>query len=181
VDNPFGSGDHEGLMAKQIAAPVGLDLEDVRRCTELLETLVADRALLAEVPLEMRQALLIAAGRLSRPESHQEKRLVRALRRGGGSATRPRPQAAPDRHPGRPRSPVFVAPGFATPARALPVCRRAARRLRRGSTPGAATSAGEYTRLHHFYDACPRCADLNYAKRSRPSLEGRVGLVQARG
>ena len=59
-----------------------LDLEDVRRCTELLEAIAADRALLAEVPLEMRQALLIAAGQVSRPQSYQEKRLVKALRRG---------------------------------------------------------------------------------------------------
>ena len=59
-----------------------VDPEDLRRCTELLEAIAADRALLADVPLEPRQALLIAAGRVSRPQSYQEKRLVKALRRG---------------------------------------------------------------------------------------------------
>ena len=60
---------------------LAVDLDDVRRCTELLQAIVDDRALLAEVPLEMRQELLIAAGRVSRPESYKEKRLVKALRR----------------------------------------------------------------------------------------------------
>ena len=64
-----------------LAEPL-LDPEDVRRTTELLEAIGADRALLANVPLAMRQALLIAAGRVSRPQSYQEKRLVKALRRG---------------------------------------------------------------------------------------------------
>ena len=67
---------------KGLAAPPGLDLEDVRRATELLEAVIGDRGLLADVPLAMRQALLIAAGRASRPETFQEKRLVKALRRG---------------------------------------------------------------------------------------------------
>src|SRR5262245_28249831 len=58
-----------------------LDLEDVRRATDLLQKVVADRGLLAAVPLEMRQALLIAAGQASRPQSYQEKRLVKTLRR----------------------------------------------------------------------------------------------------
>jgi len=39
-----------------------LDLDDVRPCIELLQRIVADRGALASVPLEMRQALLIAAG-----------------------------------------------------------------------------------------------------------------------
>ena len=73
-----------------LAAVPGLDLEDVRRATELLEAVIGDRGLLAEVPLEMRQALLIAAGRASRPDTYQEKRLVKALRR----ARRRRDEAA---------------------------------------------------------------------------------------
>ena len=72
-----------------VAAP-GLDVADVKRCTELLEAIVADRGLLAEVPREVRQALLMAAGRASRPETYQEKRLVKALRQGQRGAWTPR-------------------------------------------------------------------------------------------
>src|SRR5262245_12654650 len=89
VDSTRRDRDNEGFMSAPretktagMLAEARLDLEAVRRATELLEAVGADRALLAEVPLEMRQALLIAAGRASRPESYQEKRLVKALRRG---------------------------------------------------------------------------------------------------
>ncbi|HEY6554802.1 MAG TPA: oxidoreductase, partial [Vicinamibacteria bacterium] len=97
-----------------------LEPEAVRRCTELLEAVVRDRGLLAEVPLALRQALLIAAGRVSRPESYQEKRLVRALRRG-----RRRRDEAEDRETRAAtgirlarEAPVFVAPSLALPAAA---------------------------------------------------------------
>ena len=72
--------DAKARLKGSLTAP-GLDLDEVRRATELLEAVIGDRGLLAQVPLEMRQALLIAAGRASRPESYQEKRLVKALRK----------------------------------------------------------------------------------------------------
>jgi NAD(P)-dependent dehydrogenase (short-subunit alcohol dehydrogenase family) len=157
-------------------AEPGLDSEDVRRCTALLEAVVRDRSLLAEVPLALRQALLIAAGRVSRPESYQEKRLVRALRRG-----RRRRDEADDRETRAAtgirvarEAPVFTAPAPALPAAAAgePV-----RELKKAKS--CYVCKAEFTRLHHFYDAlCIPCGDFNYAKRHETaSLEGRVGLV----
>jgi NAD(P)-dependent dehydrogenase (short-subunit alcohol dehydrogenase family) len=158
-----------------LAAP-GLDLEDVRRATELLEAVISDRGLLAEVPLEMRQALLIAAGRASRPESYQEKRLVKALRR-----ARRRRDEAEDREK-RAATGIRVAREaavFTAPAPALPgeVPPGPARELKKPKT--CYVCKADFTRLHHFYDAlCPECGDLNYRKRFQTaSLAGRVGLV----
>ena len=160
-----------------VAAPdqETLDLESVRRCTELLQAIVDDRALLAEVPLAMRQELLIAAGRVSRPESHKEKRLVKALRRrrrhrdeAEDRATR----AATGIRVAR-EAPVFVPP----PALPEATPEAPTRELRKPKS--CYVCKAEFTRLHHFYDAlCPGCADLNYAKRFQTaSLVGRVGLV----
>src|SRR5687768_7026143 len=58
-----------------------LSLDDVRLCIALLEAIVADRALLADVPAPERQALVLAAGRASRPARHEATRLVKEFRR----------------------------------------------------------------------------------------------------
>jgi hypothetical protein len=62
---------------------------DVTECLRVLEALVGNRAGLAEVDLETRNRLLIAAGRLSRPERTEQRLLSRASerRRGRRSAT----------------------------------------------------------------------------------------------
>jgi NAD(P)-dependent dehydrogenase (short-subunit alcohol dehydrogenase family) len=158
-------------------AEPGLPLEDVRRATAFLEALVRDRSLLAEVPLALRQALLIAAGRVSRPESHQEKRLVRALRRG-----RRRREEAEDRET-RASTGIRMARDaavFVAPSLVLDEGAAASAPLRELKKPKSCyVCKAEFVRLHHFYDAlCPACADFNYAKRFQTaSLEGRVGLV----
>ena len=158
------------------AAEPHLDLDDVRRCTELLEAMARDRALLAEVPLEMRQALLIAAGQVSRPQSYQEKHLVKALRRG-----KRRREEADDRKARAAAgirvargAPVFTAPLLAGPAETPEPTPRQLKKPK-----SCYVCKVEFTRLHHFYDAlCPACAELNYAKRFQAaSLAGRVSLV----
>jgi len=151
-----------------------LDLDDVRRCTELLQRVVADRGVLASVPLEMRQALLIAAGQASRPQSFQEKRLVKTLRRvrRQGEEAKDRESRAVTGIRQAREAAVFVAPALVGQAAAAPP-----RELKK---PRACyVCKTEFTRLHHFYDSmCTDCADFNYAKRFQTaSLEGRVGLV----
>ena len=75
----------------------------------------------------MRQELLIAAGRVSRPESHKEKRLVKALRRARRSRDAcPGPQDA--RRNRDPRG-----PGSAGLRAARAACRRTARSRRPGA------------------------------------------------
>jgi len=160
-------------MARSPVIDPALDLELLQRATELLEAIASDRALLAAVPLELRRALLVAAGRASRPESYQEKRLVKALRR----ARRQRHEDADRESRGATgirvarESPVFLPPPALPGAESLP------RELKKPKS--CYVCKGEFVRLHHFYDAlCAPCAELNYAKRFQTaSLQGRVGLV----
>jgi NAD(P)-dependent dehydrogenase (short-subunit alcohol dehydrogenase family) len=166
----------DATSRKGLEAPAGLEIDDVRRATALLEAVIGDRGLLASVPLEMRQALLIAAGRVSRPESFQEKRLVKALRK-----ARRRREESEDRETraatgirAAREAAVFVAPAPALPgAEPTPPPRE----LNKPKT--CYVCKQDFTRLHHFYDAlCPECGDFNYTKRFQTaSLEGRVGLV----
>ena len=155
-------------------APTPLDLADVRLVTELLQKVAVDRGLLAAVPLEQRQALLIAAGQVSRPQSFQEKRLVKTLRRVrrlGEEAQDRESRAVTGIRQAR-EAAVFVAPALLGETPQAP-----ARELKK---PRACyVCKAEFTRLHHFYDSmCAECADFNYAKRFQTtSLEGKVGLV----
>ena len=124
----------------------------------------------------MRQALLIAAGQVSRPQSYQEKHLVKALRRGKrrrDEAEDRATRAATGIRVAR-SAPVFTAPSLAAPADPGP---GPARELKKPKS--CYVCKIEFTRLHHFYDAlCLECAELNYAKRFQTaSLAGRVGLV----
>jgi len=159
-----------------VATPSELDLGAVQRTTLLLQAIVADRGLLAEVPLEMRQALLIAAGQVSRPQSFQEKRFLKTLRRGkkerDGAQDR-ETRAGTGIRMAR-EAPIFVAPGLALSGQGQEAPPRELK------TPRCCyVCKVEFTRLHHFYDAlCSDCAELNYAKRFQTaSLDGRVGLV----
>ncbi|MBX7185798.1 MAG: SDR family oxidoreductase [Vicinamibacteria bacterium] len=162
------------VLDAPVEAADALDLDEVRRCTELLQKVVADRGVLASVPLEMRQALLIAAGQASRPTSFQEKRLVKTLRRArrlGEEAQDRELRAVTGIRQAR-EAAVFVAPALVGEAPTAP-----ARELKK---PRACyVCKTEFTRLHHFYDSmCMECAEFNYQKRFQTaSLNGRVGLV----
>lgn len=157
------------------APPVALD--DVRRCTALLQTLVSDRSLLANVPEEDRRALLIAAGRVSRPETQQERRLVKAFRR-----TRRQEKQQLDRKV-RASAEIRVvreAPVFVAPAQTTPLLEETAESTRRLQKPKHCyVCKAEYTRLHSFYDSmCPQCAEFNYAKRFQSApLHGKVAVI----
>ena len=172
---------HDGTDAgggRRKATPLSLD--EVRLCIALLEAIVADRALLADVPAAERQALILAAGRASRPARHEATRLVKEFRRRKKRREqdgRPR-DARHRRHPRRARRPpVFVAPA---PARiAAAPRRRDARRPDPQKPKSCYVCKTDFTRLHFFYDAlCPDCAALNYEKRFQTaSLDGRVAVI----
>ncbi|MCW8131259.1 MAG: SDR family oxidoreductase [Planctomycetota bacterium] len=164
--------------------PIPFSSEDVRRCVDFLEGLVADRGLLADMPEDLRRALLIAAGRVSRPTTRDERKLAKAFRRGDRRKRRNQDRAAVNAAEIRSarQADVFVPP----PPRMLPAPEETAQ------DPRALAPARElaqprdcyvckapYTRLHFFYDSmCPACAEFNYARRFfHVPLPGRVAVV----
>ena len=154
--------------------PRSLDLDLVRDATRMLSAIVADRGLLAAVPLADRQALLIAAGQVSRPQSFQEKRLVKTLRRAKRvkDETADRALRAETGIRMAREAAVFVAPALVGTGVEVPV--------RELKTPKSCyVCKASFVRLHHFYDSmCPECAEFNYAKRFQTAdLTCRVGLV----
>ena len=58
---------------------MAISTEDIDQCIQVLEALVEDRAALAGVDTQTRIRLLTAAGRVSRPERNDQRRLSREV------------------------------------------------------------------------------------------------------
>jgi 3-oxoacyl-ACP reductase-like protein len=146
-------------------------------CIPLLETLVNQSELLALLPESQRIALIVAAGKISRPDKREIKKRnkdkkaqkrnaivekERRLRAGTG-IRRAREDAvftAPQQICG-PEAVMEENPHTLETPRNCYVCK------------------AEFKVLHHFYDTmCPECAAFNYQKRFQTaSLKGQVALI----
>jgi NAD(P)-dependent dehydrogenase (short-subunit alcohol dehydrogenase family) len=165
--------DAPALLEESITA------DTLRRCTEVLEAVVADRALLGQLSQHDRLALLKAAGRVVHPDDTQKRRLVRTLRQENRRKVEIHDRAL------KAAAGIRVAreaPVFAAPQRALPAGEAARdpgrpRELKRPRN--CYVCKAEYRQLHFFYDAlCPACGDFNYEKRFETAdLRGRFALV----
>jgi NAD(P)-dependent dehydrogenase (short-subunit alcohol dehydrogenase family) len=168
---------------------------DLAHCIQLLEALAEQPSLLLSLDLETRHRLVIAAGRVSRPDRTERRLLARAANRQQKSAQRAADEAKLLCTGIRQKrlAPVFVTPdplalaessgrGFGVPAP-----------LAAGEEAYTSASAGPTLnrprscyvckvpceRVHFFYDQmCGACGDFNHAKRSQTAnLNGRVALI----
>src|SRR6202140_776552 len=154
---------------------------------DLLEEIVADRSLLADIPEADRNRLLNAAGRVSRPDALSRRQLLKVVKRKkrvekveraesvlaetGIRKLRPQPVfiTSPNIYPpksdelltnGEPRGYDEPVPETEDPRKCY-VCKK------------------EFSTVHHFYDRlCHSCAEENFAKRTElADLSGRVALL----
>ena len=149
----------------------------MRRATDILCAMVNDRGLLTRLNLEERRKLLYAAGRVSRPDRDEERRLRRAFKKDHSSkrlaADRKTKSSAGIRTARE--AAVFVAPTQIT----LPAPTTQPHAEQELHSPRHCyVCKQDFTRLHFFYDAlCPACAEFNYAKRFQSApLHGWVAL-----
>ena len=153
--------------------------DELARCVAVLEQIEADRSLLTGLTEELRIALLVAAGKLSRPTRDDRIRVAKAFRRTKKNAekTHDREARAATEIRAARRAEVFVAPPELVSAHAVDERPDEARELKKAR--GCYVCHAEFRRLHVFYDAlCPSCAELNYRKRFQTaSLEGRVAII----
>jgi NAD(P)-dependent dehydrogenase (short-subunit alcohol dehydrogenase family) len=148
------------------------------RATELLEEIVADRALLADIAVEDRNRFLQAAGQVSRPDVIDRRRLLKVSKR-KRKAERVHREEAVLAETGIRR--LRRAPVFTTPNYFPPQASEAPAEEYRTSDAGhnCYICKKDYTQIHHFYDQlCPECAEFNFAKRTElADLTGRVALL----
>src|SRR5450432_2046292 len=152
--------------------------EELARCIEILEQLVLDRTQLVTLSNEQRIALLMVAGRLSRPTRHEGIRENKAFRRYSKKLAREDDRAL------RAESTIRVARTSAVyeppPRLAGHVEATPSARVRELKNPRCCyVCKAEYRRLHHFYDSmCEECAEFNYQKRFQSaSLVGKTALI----
>ncbi|SEL74036.1 Enoyl-(Acyl carrier protein) reductase [Stigmatella aurantiaca] len=155
--------------------PPALDLEEVRRCAQLLEAIVADRRLLLRLPEPDRIALLSAAGKVVLPERDVRARLVKSLRKEEKQVKRKKDQLV--RASTKIRT-LRQAPVFQAPPPQLPSETQGPEQLLENPRH-CYVCKEEFRRIHFFYDSmCPPCADFNYAKRFQTApLDGQVALI----
>jgi NAD(P)-dependent dehydrogenase (short-subunit alcohol dehydrogenase family) len=156
------------------------DAERLRVCLETLEAIVEDRGLIAGLDRETRERLVIAAGRVSRPDRAELRKLAKARRRIAKEGKRADDERVLDTTGIRTlrRAPVYLPP-------ALPLERADASDAETGSARDLHTARkcyvckSPYTAVHAFYDQmCPEDAALNWERRHRSAdLSGRVALV----
>jgi NAD(P)-dependent dehydrogenase (short-subunit alcohol dehydrogenase family) len=149
--------------------------EEVALCISILEKLNSDTNQIFDIPKEQRLSLLIAAGRLSRPDKEelsQRKKGVRKLNRKKIAARDIHARNATGIRSAR-EATVFVAPAM------LEFSGEARKTVFLESPRECYVCKNSYTQLHHFYDTmCPECGDFNYAKRFQTAdLTGQVALV----
>jgi NAD(P)-dependent dehydrogenase (short-subunit alcohol dehydrogenase family) len=155
-----------------------MDPIDVDKTIAMLEAMVEDRTKLADISSEDRRRLLIAAGRLSRPERGELRQLRKAIRKNETREERAAVQRVLERTGIRKARQM---PFFVTPPQ-----------LTAGEMSTEAPPVGEvgedrkcyvckrpFREVHHFYDQmCAACATLNWERRNASAdLRGRVAIV----
>jgi len=155
----------------------------LERCADLLEAVAADYGVLSEIDATLRQRLLTAAGRVSKPDRNLQRRLAKAFRRRDRADVRRRDLATLEQTGIRAlrQTPVYPTPlpgpiGVDTPNAAAD---DGAARPELNEARKCYVCKAEFRTVHAFYDAlCPPCADLNWQKRQQTAdLRGRVALV----
>jgi NAD(P)-dependent dehydrogenase (short-subunit alcohol dehydrogenase family) len=154
----------------------------LRAATELLESIVADRGLLAQASPDDQRRLLQAAGQVYAPDAEARRRLVRATIRKRKAERLRREDQALNRTGIRSlrRQAVFTSPNVFPPAEFEQRDVHGDPDFRDAIEPQHCYVCKEkYTVLHHFYDQlCPPCAAFNFGKRTElANLEGRVALL----
>jgi len=157
-------------------APATLSPDQIAQCLSVLETLNADTNQIFEIPKDIRQSLLVAAGVLSRPSKEdllerkkgarkaaKRKIITKDKQARNGTGIRSAREAS-----------VFVAPTMIALTGS-----EAEKEVELESPRNCYVCKTVYNKLHHFYDTmCKECGDFNYAKRFQTAdMTGQVALV----
>jgi NAD(P)-dependent dehydrogenase (short-subunit alcohol dehydrogenase family) len=154
----------------------------VRAAVELLESIAADRGLLALLSAEERKRLLNAAGVVFNPDTNARRQLKKAAGR-RRKADRVQREDRVLSHTGIRKlrtQTVFTTPNYFPPAHFEPRDGEEERAHPLADEPRHCYVCKEmYSEIHHFYDQlCPSCGDVNFAKRTElADLRGRVALL----
>ncbi len=156
--------------------------ERLREAADLLEQVVTNRALLADLSSEERARLIKAAGDVYCPDVDQRRRFVRAKIRQRKAEKVHRDETRLNETGIRKlrREKVFTTPNVIPPTDFVQKEVEDDPEFRELVEPqNCYICKQNFSTIHHFYDQlCPSCAELNFRKRSEMAdLRGRVALL----
>ena len=154
-----------------------MDIKDqIPEVSDLLEAIIADRGLLAELDPEMRKRFLIAAGRVSKPDKAARRKLARRHQYREKVERRDKDRALLSKAGIRK---LRENPIFKTPRRLgdPEVDRQPLGEVSEDQV--CYTCRIRFRTVHFFYDQmCQQCGNFNYEKRIQTAdLSGRVALI----
>src|ERR1035437_1486162 len=154
----------------------------LKSATEILEIAAANRAVLAELSVEERTRLLTAAREIFCPDVTERRRLVKAKARLRKADKLHRDQSKLNETGIRKlrREKVFTTPNVFPPKDFQQQEVTDDPDFREVVEPqNCYICKKDYSTIHHFYDQlCPKCAELNFIKRTETAdLRGRVALL----
>jgi NAD(P)-dependent dehydrogenase (short-subunit alcohol dehydrogenase family) len=154
----------------------------LKEAAAILEKVVSNRALLAQLSVEERTRLLKAAGEVYCPEVDERRRLVKAKVRQRKAEKIQRDQSKLNQTGIRKlrREKVFTTPNVFPPKNFVQEEVKHDPDFREVVEPqNCYICKKDYSNIHHFYDQlCPECAKLNFFKRTETAdLRGRVALL----
>ena len=166
---------------KNKPAPTAL-AEQLNAAAELLEAIARNRELLAGVSEAERTRLLQAAGQISRPDARMRRQLVKLSKRQRKADKSKRAEDALNQTGIRKlrRQTVFTTPNVFPPADFKQIEIKHDPDFREAiEEQNCYICKQDYSQIHHFYDQlCPKCAEVNYFKRTETAdLRGRVALL----
>lgn len=165
------------MMTKDEIAPISaISSDEIDRCIAILTQLNSDTDQIFDIEKEQRTALLIAAGKFSRPDRDELSR-----RKKDGKLVAKRKKEKRDRTARKEtgiryarEASVFQAPKL------LAFNELKSKEQFELETPrNCYVCKTEFTKMHHFYDTmCCDCGDFNYAKRFQTAdVNGQVAVI----
>ena len=156
--------------------------ERAREALTLLEAIVADRTLLADVPEADRHRLLNAAGKVFAPDASARRKFVREVnrRRKAEAVEREEKVLRETGIRALRRQTIFTTPNVFPPSDFAQQDVDDDPDFREAVAPRYCYVCKQiYETVHHFYDQlCPACAEFNFRKRTETAdLRGRVALL----
>src|SRR5215470_10005091 len=165
-----------------------MDARTLAEIAALLERIAMDRTLLEDVPAEDRARFLKAVANVYHPDRVERRRMAKVVdkQRKAARVTRDDTVLHETGIRALRRKPVFTTPNYFLPQNGPadvgpyePKQPHGLEQPRASELQHCYICKEKYTEIHHFYDQlCPRCAELNYRKRTElADLRGRVALL----
>lgn len=150
--------------------------DDIQQCIALLNHLLEHTEDMYKIPSDKRMELIVAAGKLSRPNREdfkKQKKDAKALLK-RKQETRDRTARKDTGIRSAREASIFIAPKILG---SKEISQKSPRELTKAQLCYICKS--EYTIMHHFYDTmCPDCGDFNYAKRfQQADVKDQIAVV----